>query len=61
MSQSKFNLLLKIKNKILHKNFEDHKKTECPICNREIKPYWESRYSGIRATCPVCEINWAES
>lgn len=45
----------------LHQNINDHEKIECPICTREIKPYWEPRYSGIRATCDVCEINWAES
>ena len=45
----------------LHQNIDDHKIVECPICSREINPYWEPRYNGVRATCNVCEINWAES
>jgi len=49
------------KNKLVHDNNNDHQKVECPICNREITPYWEPRYNGIRATCNVCEINWQES
>ena len=49
------------KNKVVHQNNDDHETVECPICNREIKPYWESRYNGVRATCSVCEINWQES
>jgi hypothetical protein len=57
----KFEFVLKIKNKILHENLNDHGKVECSICNREIKPYWEPRYSGVRATCKTCGINWAES
>ena len=53
--------LLKINNKILHKNDGDHQIVRCPICNSEIQPYWESRYNGVRATCSICEINWQES
>jgi len=49
------------KNKVVHTNSNDHGTVECPICSREIKPYWEPRYNGIRATCDVCEINWQES
>ncbi len=49
------------KNKVVHENINDHEKTECPICNREITPYWEPRYNGVRASCDVCEINWQES
>ncbi|PJC50748.1 MAG: hypothetical protein CO032_03120 [Nitrosopumilales archaeon CG_4_9_14_0_2_um_filter_34_16] len=49
------------KGRILHDNNYDHQTVECPICNRDIVPYWESRYNGIRATCDVCGINWAES
>ena len=49
------------KDKTLHENLEDHGKVECPICNREIIPYWEFRYNGIRATCDICEVNWSES
>jgi transcription elongation factor Elf1 len=49
------------KNKVVHQNIDDHGKIECPICNREIQPYWEARYNGIRATCNVCGINWQES
>jgi len=59
--KSKFEFVLKIKNKILHENLNDHEKIECSICNREIIPYWEPRYSGIRATCTTCGVNWAES
>ena len=54
-------LLFFSKNKLVHDNNNDHQIVECPICNREIIPYWESRYNGIRATCNVCGINWAES
>lgn len=57
----KFKLVLKDKNKTIHKNLCDHEKVECPICDRKVQPYWESRYNGIRATCDVCEINWQES
>lgn len=58
-----FNSKIKIKSngKILHLNIQDHQTVECPICNQNIKPYWESRYNGIRATCGKCQINWAES
>ncbi len=49
------------KNKVVHKNINEHQIVECPICNREIKPYWEPRYSGVRATCKTCETNWVES
>jgi len=49
------------KNKVVHENINEHQKVECPICNGEIQPYWESRYNGVRATCKICEINWAES
>ncbi len=57
----KFEFVLKIKNKILHENLNDHEKVECSICNSEIQPYWEPRYSGVRATCKICGLNWAES
>jgi len=57
----KFEFVLKNKNKTLHKNLNDHEKVECPICNSEIQPYWEPRYNGVRATCKICGINWAES
>ncbi len=49
------------KNIVVHYNTNDHEKIECPICNRKIQPYWESRYNGVRATCKTCGINWAES
>ncbi len=49
------------KDKVVHENINDHQIVECPICNREIEPYWEPRYNGIRATCDVCGINWQES
>jgi len=54
-------ILIKIGNKVLHKNHDDHKIVQCPICNREIQPYWEPRYNGIRATCNICGTNWQES
>ncbi len=57
----KFNIVIKNKKRIVHENIKDHGKVECPICNREITPYWEPRYNGIRATCDVCGINWQES
>jgi C4-type Zn-finger protein len=57
----KLKLVIKFGKKILHTNKADHAKAECPICNREINPYWEPKYGGLRATCPVCEANWAES
>ena len=59
--EKKFNIIIKNKKRIVHENIEDHGKVECPICNREITPYWEPRYNGIRATCNVCGINWQES
>jgi hypothetical protein len=49
------------KNKVVHENTDEHELVECPICKREIKPYWEPRYNGIRATCDVCQTNWQES
>ncbi len=36
-------------------------KTLCPICENEVKPYWEPRYNGYRGTCSICNTNWAES
>ncbi|HXV67063.1 MAG TPA: hypothetical protein VD731_07560 [Nitrosopumilaceae archaeon] len=33
----------------------------CIVCGREVITYWEPLYSGIRASCKNCEINWAES
>jgi transcription elongation factor Elf1 len=57
----KFNIVIKNKKRIVHENIKDHGKVECPICNREITPYWEQRYNGIRATCNICGINWQES
>ncbi len=35
--------------------------TICIICGKEVEPYWDSRYKGVRAACNDCEINWAES
>ena len=61
MKSSAVLVVVKDYDKIVHCNENDHEKIECPICNREIQPYWESRYNGIRATCEMCEINWAES
>lgn len=49
------------KKKVVHENIEDHPMVECPICNREIQPYCEMRYNGVRATCDICGINWQES
>ncbi len=49
------------KSKVVHENIDDHQRVECPICNLNVKPYWEPRYNGIRATCNECEINWHES
>jgi hypothetical protein len=57
----KIKFVSKHDGKILHENYDEHEKIECPICNREIHPYWESRYSGIRGKCDLCGINWAES
>ncbi len=57
----KFEFVLRDKQKVIHENLNDHEKVECPICNREIQPYWEPRYNGVRATCNVCGINWQES
>jgi len=45
------------KHKVVHENINDHQKVECPICNSEVKSYWESRYNGIRATCDMCGTN----
>ncbi|GFN39333.1 MAG: hypothetical protein YK1309IOTA_320005 [Marine Group I thaumarchaeote] len=61
MAKPKINFLFKIGNNLLHKNYNDHGKVECPICNSEIEPYWEPRYDGIRASCTACGTNWAES
>jgi hypothetical protein len=61
LNSSVVHLVVKDNEKTVHCNANDHEKIECPICNREIQPYWESRYNGIRATCEICEINWAES
>ena len=55
------NFIMKIGKRILHKNKGDHKIVRCPICNREIEPYWEPRYNGVRASCSVCGTNWQES
>lgn len=55
------NLRFFSKNKVVHKNINEHELVECPICNRKIKPYWESRYNGVRGTCKTCKVNWAES
>ena len=55
------NLRFFSKRKLVHENISEHQIVECPICNSEIKPYWEPRYSGVRATCEICEVNWAES
>ena len=55
------NLKFFSKNKVVHENVNDHKVINCPICNSEIQPYWESRYNGVRATCDICRINWQES
>jgi len=61
MKLSKLELVIVDNDKILHRNSNDHTKIECPICNRKVTPYWESRYNGIRASCETCGINWAES
>jgi hypothetical protein len=39
--EKKFNIVIKNKKRIVHENIKDHGKVECPICNREITPYWE--------------------
>jgi len=57
----KLQLVIVDNGKIMHRNLNDHAKIECPICDGKITPYWEPRYNGIRATCEICEINWAES
>ncbi|MEX0764165.1 MAG: hypothetical protein WEC35_06640 [Nitrosopumilaceae archaeon] len=51
----------KFGNILVHKNYDDHEKLECPVCNNEIELYWEERYQGIRGMCHNCGINWAES
>lgn len=51
----------KIGKMLVHRNYDDHEKHECPVCNNEIELYWEERYKGIRGTCQNCGINWAES
>lgn len=31
----------------------------CPYCNQNLQePYWESRYSGIKARCNTCKVTW---
>lgn len=40
---------------------DDFELTICIICGREVESYWESSYKGLRASCKLCEINWAES
>ncbi len=54
------NFMAKAKSEILS-NKKESQVVECPICDIKIEVYWEARYNGIRATCPTCEINWAES
>ncbi|MEK6877244.1 MAG: hypothetical protein AABZ49_01305 [Thermoproteota archaeon] len=51
----------KIGKILVHENYDDHKKLECPVCNNEIELYWEERYKGIRGMCQNCGTNWAES
>ncbi len=61
MKNTDNSFILKSDDKILHNNDGDHHTVRCPICNLEIKPYWEPRYSGVRATCSNCGTNWQES
>jgi hypothetical protein len=38
---------------------EEYEITFCPYCLRLLeRPYWESRYNGIRAKCKTCEVIW---
>ena len=47
--------------KNLLENIVNEQIAECPICDSEVRPYWEPRFNGIRATCNVCEASWQES
>ena len=38
---------------------EEYEITFCPYCLQHLeRPYWESRYNGIRAKCKACEVIW---
>lgn len=54
-------ILSKIGNMLVHQNYNDHEKLECPACNNEIELYWEERYKGMRGMCKNCGTNWPES
>jgi len=47
------------------KNYDDildnFELTICIVCGREVTSYWEPLYTGMRASCKNCGINWAES
>ncbi len=61
ISKMRIEIFSEPEKKLLHKNYDDHDKAECPVCNSEIELFWEPRYDGIRGTCTKCGINWAES
>ncbi|MDH3395079.1 MAG: hypothetical protein OEL52_02875 [Nitrosopumilus sp.] len=38
---------------------EGHEISFCPYCDQQLeRPYWESRYNGIRGRCLTCEVVW---
>lgn len=61
----KFEIIVESNSLDNYKNYDDildnFELTICIVCGREVITYWEPLYSGIRASCKHCEINWAES
>ena len=38
---------------------EEYEITFCPYCSQLLeRPYWESRYNGIRGRCNTCDVIW---
>ena len=54
------NLLLDIRNKVLYMNKAIPRTVLCPLCELQIKPYWEPTFHNVRASCSICGVNWQE-
>ncbi len=52
------NLLLEIRNKVLYKNKAIPRSVLCPLCELQIKPYWEPTFHNVRASCTTCGVDW---
>ena len=45
--------------KMSEEDYEENEKAFCSYCGHLLeRPYWESRYNGVKGRCKSCKVIW---